>query len=51
MVQDKTVRTITSLLIKQYICNLQEYLKTEKKATGKVLKDSQSFLELKYLAQ
>ena len=44
---------ITSLLIKQDLCylpNLQEYLKTENKATGKVFKGSQSFLELRNLA-
>ena len=45
---------VTSLLIKQDLCNLpnlQEYLKIKKKATGKVFKDSKSFLELRYLAQ
>ena len=55
VVPDNKVRSIiTSLLIKQDLCNqpnLQEYLKTENKATGKVFKDSQSFLELRYLAQ
>ena len=42
VVPDNKVRIIiTSLLIKQDPCNLpnlQEYLKTEKKATGKVFK-------------
>ena len=55
MVPDNKVKSIiASLLIKQDLCNqpnLQEYLKTEKKATGKVFKGSQSFLELRYLAQ
>ena len=55
VVPDNKVRSIiTSLLIKQDLCNqpnLQEYWKTENKATGKVFKDSQSFLELRYLAQ
>ena len=43
VVPDNKVRiNITSLLIKQDLCNLpnlQEYLKTEKKATGKAFKD------------
>ena len=55
VVPDNKVKSIiASLLIKQDLCNqpnLQEYLKTENKATGKVFKDSQSFLELRYLAQ
>ena len=43
VVPDNKVRTlITSLLLKQDLSNLpnlQEYLKTEKKAIGKVFKD------------
>ena len=51
VVPNNKVRTIiTSLLIRQDLCNLQEYLKIENTATGKVFKDSQCFLELRYLA-